>query len=167
MVKGHFRHARGCASCIARRHARPCSTRHDSSDSCNRFPSHILSSPGESWCRSEPDALHWLGPACRGTETCIPSEDRNRLSPSHWWQRRCHPRAWRRRGQRSSRLWSLHRRPLAGLRGHVTLYGDRRASSRDAARMHARSCPPVWCLSGRRTRAQARGWSPPGASHCT
>lgn len=63
-------------------HARPCYRRFI------RFArpirSHIPGPPSESSSRSEPDDLHWSLSACRGTETCVPSAYRNRLSPSQW-----------------------------------------------------------------------------------
>lgn len=48
--------------------------------------------------------LALVAATCRGTETCVPSEIRNRLSPSHWCNGRASVVRGEQDGQRSSRL---------------------------------------------------------------
>jgi hypothetical protein len=83
--------------------------------------------------------LALVASACRGVETCVPSEDRNRLSLFSLVQRPCHFRAWRARRPTLFTTSRLHRRPLAGSCGHVTLYGYRRATNRDPRCTSARA----------------------------
>lgn len=123
------------------------------------IPSHIPGPPGESWERSEPDALHWSRPHAGAQKRA--SRQRSGTGLALLTGATAVPVSCV-ESKRPTLFTSSRppRRPLAGCSGHVTLYGDRRASSRDAARTPARArhrlSGPLGLRRGRMRAGSAR-----------